>query len=586
MANINSRKLLASDTDLDDTDDLVLLVVPGKTGTDKAYSMITNEFRTRILAADAITTAAIQDGQVTADKLAANAVTEIKLAASNDPTDGQVLSYANATTGLTWTDGGDVGALSGVVSDATLAGDGTSATPLTIADGGVDTLQLADSGVTSIKMEDGSVGTLQLAASGVTLPKMAPNSVDGPQLVSNSVTTSKILDVSVTADKLATNAVTDIKVLDVSASKITGTLATARIPNLDANKITTGTFDTDRIPNLSANKITSGVFGTARIPDLNANKITSGTLGTARIPNLSANKITSDTLNTGRIPGLAASKITSGTFSTNRIPNLAASKITSGTFPSNVRAITALRGSTGGTLSGFDDSTRLATTEWVIDAMEEKVSRVIGGAPAALNTLNELAAAIGDDEDYAATVTNNLALKANIASPTFTGNPKSVTPSTDDDDISIATTAYVKDQNLVPSGGNTGQALTKTSSGYAWRTLINSNGSSLTASISLPTGSSGAWVTVVSTTITPSSSSNNIRLDYAITTSTTTSGVRILRGNTALSGVSVNTDGDMRFFIDSPSSTSQQTYTLQAKNTSFVNRTVHTASIFVEETIS
>lgn len=35
-------------------------------------------------------------------------------------------------------------------------------------------------------------------------------------------------------------------------------------------------------------------------------------------------------------------------------------------------------------------------------------------------------------------------LKANIASPTFTGNPKSVTPATGDNDTSIATTAYVK----------------------------------------------------------------------------------------------------------------------------------------------
>lgn len=64
---------------------------------------------------------------------------------------------------------------------------------------------------------------------------------------------------------------------------VSGTLDTARIPNLDAGKITTGTFNDARIPNLAASKITSGTFDTARIPNLDANKITSGTLDNARL---------------------------------------------------------------------------------------------------------------------------------------------------------------------------------------------------------------------------------------------------------------------------------------------------------------
>ena len=50
-----------------------------------------------------------------------------------------------------------------------------------------------------------------------------------------------------------------------------------------------------------------------------------------------------------------------------------------------------------------------------------KVSALIDSAPGALDTLNELAAAIGDDANYASTITNALALKAPLASPTFTG---------------------------------------------------------------------------------------------------------------------------------------------------------------------
>jgi hypothetical protein len=45
---------------------------------------------------------------------------------------------------------------------------------------------------------------------------------------------------------------------------------------------------------------------------------------------------------------------------------------------------------------------------------DQKVTDLIGGAPELLDTLNEIAAAIADDENFATTVTNSLALKADI----------------------------------------------------------------------------------------------------------------------------------------------------------------------------
>ena len=50
-----------------------------------------------------------------------------------------------------------------------------------------------------------------------------------------------------------------------------------------------------------------------------------------------------------------------------------------------------------------------------------QLGNLIDGAPTALNTLNELAAALGNDSSYAATITTALGNKAPIASPTFTG---------------------------------------------------------------------------------------------------------------------------------------------------------------------
>jgi len=61
-----------------------------------------------------------------------------------------------------------------------------------------------------------------------------------------------------------------------------------------------------------------------------------------------------------------------------------------------------------------------AKSEAIADATAQ-VNAVIASAPAALNTLDELAAALGDDANFATTVTNGLAAKAPINAPTFTG---------------------------------------------------------------------------------------------------------------------------------------------------------------------
>jgi hypothetical protein len=55
------------------------------------------------------------------------------------------------------------------------------------------------------------------------------------------------------------------------------------------------------------------------------------------------------------------------------------------------------------------------------------VAAVVDAAPGAIDTLNELAAALGDDANFASTVTTALAAKAPLANPTFTGTVSGVT---------------------------------------------------------------------------------------------------------------------------------------------------------------
>jgi hypothetical protein len=80
-----------------------------------------------------------------------------------------------------------------------------------------------------------------------------------------------------------------------------------------------------------------------------------------------------------------------------------------------------------------------------------ELASIIDGAPGLLNTLDELAAAIGDDPAFFTTTTNNLALKAPLASPALTGTPTAPTASAATNTTQIATTEFVqtKINNLV-----------------------------------------------------------------------------------------------------------------------------------------
>lgn len=66
---------------------------------------------------------------------------------------------------------------------------------------------------------------------------------------------------------------------------------------------------------------------------------------------------------------------------------------------------------TAPTAASGANTTQLATTAFVASA----ISDVLNGAPGALDTLNELAAALGNDANFATTVTNGLAGKLNVA---------------------------------------------------------------------------------------------------------------------------------------------------------------------------
>ena len=189
------------------------------------------------------------------------------------------------------------------------------------------------------------------------------------------------------------------------ASAITTNTAKTGITSGQASAITTNTAKTG----ISVAQTNAIIANTAKATDVNHNVTTNLTItGTT-----AARVIVSSDGTDATIP--VATTSVSGVMSAAQVTTLNGKANTSSpTFTGTPSAPTALTGVS---------TTQIATTAYV----QANITALIGGAPGALDTLNELAAAIGDDASYAAGVTTAIGLKANTASPTFTGTVGGIT---------------------------------------------------------------------------------------------------------------------------------------------------------------
>ena len=124
-----------------------------------------------------------------------------------------------------------------------------------------------------------------------------------------------------------------------------------------------------------------------------------------------------------------------------------ATKVTTGLLSDNAVTDAKLSATiTATTQSASDNTTKVATTAYVSTA----IANLADSAPSTLDTLNELAAALGDDANYATTTTNAIAAKLPLAGGTMTGN--------------LTVNAIVDADNYTINGGqgSDGQVLTST----------------------------------------------------------------------------------------------------------------------------
>lgn len=117
------------------------------------------------------------------------------------------------------------------------------------------------------------------------------------------------------------------------------------------------------------------------------------------------------------------------------------------------------------------------TVQAVSTFVSAQINNLVSGAPGLLDTLYELAAALGNDPNFSATVTASLASKAPLESPAFSGTPTAPTASIGTNTTQIATTAFVNSAvsagGALPSQtGNAGRFLRTDGSTAAWSSDI------------------------------------------------------------------------------------------------------------------
>ena len=137
----------------------------------------------------------------------------------------------------------------------------------------------------------------------------------------------------------------------------------------------------------------------AALTALNGTQVTTGTVAAARVPDLDSITAPSGnvSINSNKIVNLAAP--TAGTDAVNK------------TYADALIADPDLTGTpTAPTPSANDNSTNIATTAYV----QTELTDLIDSAPTALDTLNELAAALGDDASFSSTINTSLGNRLRI----------------------------------------------------------------------------------------------------------------------------------------------------------------------------
>ena len=248
-----------------------------------------------------------------------------------------------------------------------------------------------------------------------------------------------------------TSGLASLATVNIDGGNIDGTIIGATTP--DAATFTTATANNGFTGDLAGN--VSAPTGTSTFDNITASGTITGDVTGDISGNVNASTGTS-TFNDVTINGtLNMDAGTTATITNLTEPTNSQDAATKNYVDTNDALKLNLSGGTmsGAIAMGNNKVTNVATPTASSDAatkgyVDQEVSALVDAAPGTLDTLNELAAALGDDPDFATTVTDSIATKLPLAGGTMSGDismgsnavTSTANPTTDDE---LARKGYV-----------------------------------------------------------------------------------------------------------------------------------------------